>query len=43
MVDTIMELVESLKLKTKFDDWDDMSLEVDKIWQEIIRYKFEYS
>ena len=38
MVDTIMELVESLRLKTQFDDWDDMSSEVDGIWQKITRY-----
>ena len=37
MVDFAMELLESIKIKSEFDDWNDMSAEVDRIYQEIIR------
>lgn len=36
MVDTVMELAESIKMKSKFDDWNDMSAELDRIYQEIV-------
>jgi|ERR1712038_1372089 len=36
IVDTIMQLLESLKLKSKFDDWNDLSTEIDRIYQEIV-------
>ena len=37
MVDTAMELYQSIKLKSRFDDWNDMSNEVDKIYQQFVR------
>lgn len=36
IVDAVMELLESLKLKSEFDDWNDLSAEIDRIYQEIV-------
>ena len=36
MADTLIELYQTIKLKSRFDDWNDMSTEVDKIYQQFV-------
>ena len=39
MADTAMELYQSIKLKSRFDGWNDMSTELDKIYQQFVRWE----